>query len=127
MWRLSKARHEITTTGRARVRFNFVLSGGLLASVQPILDRMACDREDVVARLSRQPARAGDEYAHTVGSGVVGGRGEPQIAELLAQLRKKLTRFWQRLHRIEWFAKPALGSSRRHELRDALCACTTAR
>ena len=80
-----------------------------------------------MAGLRRQRARAGEELAHALRAGIVGGGGEAEIAELAGELAQKFRRLRQRLHRVERIEQAALGRGARHELGDALCARAAAR
>jgi len=86
---------------------------------RPFLDWVSCDREHVVASLRRQVSRANEKVAYALRAGIIGGGGEPEIAELCAQLGQELPRLGQRLGRVERLKQVVLGGSARHELCDA--------
>ena len=86
----------------------------------PLLDGVTGHAANVSKRLRWQRAFSTEPLLHALGTGVVGGGREPEIAELGAQLAQKLGRFRQRLGRIERIEQETLGGRRRHELRDAL-------
>ena len=98
-----------------------------LAAPRPLVGRQPGDGEHVVARLRRQGAPAREPVAHPLRAGIVGGRRQPEIAELVGELAQELGRFRQRLHRVERIEQPALRRGARHELGDALGALAAAR
>ena len=113
--RAPEQRHQLPATGvRRAIGHLAVLAGG-----GPVVDRGAGDGGDVIARLLRHRAGSGEPFLHPPRAGIVGGSGQPEIAELAAQLAEEFSRFRQRLHGIEGIEQPALAGGSRHELRDA--------
>ena len=98
-----------------------------LAAARPLVGRDPGDGLHVVLRFRRQGAPAGEPVAHPLRAGIVGGRRQAEIAELVGELAQELGRFRQRLHRVERIEQPALRRGARHELGDALGALAAAR
>ena len=69
--------------------------------------------------MAREPDR------DTVGTRVVGGGGQAEIAETPLEVDEKFSGFWYRFFGIEGIGEAMLVSRPRHELRHALRACRT--
>src|SRR6516165_6769348 len=119
--RAVQQRHQLAAAGLGHMRRL------ALARARPLVDGNAGDGEHVVARLRRQRPAPRQELAQPPRPGVVGGGGEPEIAELVGELAQEFRRLRQRLHRIERIEQAALGGGARHELGDALRAVAAAR
>jgi hypothetical protein len=63
---------------------------------------MACDRQNVSARLVRHPARARKPFAHAPRTRVICRRRKAKIAKFATQLLQELRGLRQSLDRIEW-------------------------
>ncbi len=90
-------------------------------------DGAAGDDQHIVDRLARQAGRAGKPAAEAPRPGVVGRRGEAEIAEAGAQLLEVGGGFIKRAGRLERVGKPALRRRAGHELGDALRSGRAAR
>jgi hypothetical protein len=88
---------------------------------------MSRDGQNVVPRLGRQIAVAGEPVRNTGRTGIVGGGGQSKIAETLLEVGEKFGGFWDCFFGIERIGKATLISRFRHELRDALRADWTDR
>src|SRR5262249_13822281 len=86
----------------------------------PLLGGVTGHAANVSERLRWQRAFSTEPFLHALGTGVVGGGREPEIAEFAAQLAQKLGRFRQGLVRLERIKQKTLSGRRRHELRAAL-------
>src|ERR1017187_4185655 len=91
----------------------------------PVLDGMACDDRNVVPRLGRQIAAAGEPVRDAGGTAIVSRGGQSEIAETLLELGEKLGGFRDRFLGIERIAQATFVGGPRHELRDALRAGRT--
>ena len=121
--RAPKQRHQFAAARCCRTLRHFSGAPGFC----PIFHRAAGNRGDVIACLLRHRAGAGEPFLHAARAGIVGGGRQPEIAELVAQLRQKLGRLRQRLHGIEGIEQAAFTRGSRHELRDPLCALAAPR
>ena len=115
-------RHHLPATGVRRAIGHLAV----LAGSGPVVDGGAGDGGNVIARLQRHRTRSAEPFLHPPRAGIVGGGGEPEIAEPIAQLAEEFSRFRQRLHGIEGIEQPALAGGSRHELRDAFRALAVA-
>ena len=88
----------------------------------PALGGMAGDVAHVCLRFIRQLAAPRHPVLHAPGAGIIGSRGETDVAELLQQLAQELGRHRKRMQRIEWILQTVGARDARHELRDALRA-----
>jgi len=86
----------------------------------PVCCRAASDDPHVVERFLRQLAAIGAPRDDAPRAGVVGRRGQTEIAELLKQRSQETARRRQRLTCIERILQAEHLSGLRHELRDAL-------
>ena len=80
---------------------------------------MSRDDRNVVLGLDRQIALLGEPFRDAAGAGVVGRRGEPEIAEALPQFGQQRGGLGDRRFGVEGIGEPAFVSGSRHELRDA--------
>src|SRR3954470_7615510 len=86
----------------------------------PLIRGPTSDSADISSRLRWQCPLLGKPILDALGASIVGGRRQPEIAKLSAQLTQELSRFRQRLDRVERVEQKAFSGGRRHELRDAL-------
>jgi hypothetical protein len=89
----------------------------------PGLRAVAGDDADIGLRLPRQAATAGEPCLDLGGAGIVGRRGQAQVAtECRAQFAQVARRLAQRLQRLECVDEPPHCGGSGHELGDALRA-----
>ncbi len=88
-------------------------------SFSPRFDGTPGDTLNIVSGLARQRAPVIDPFADAMRSGIVGGRCESEIAEMLAQHMQQSRRSRNRLARIERISDAGFERGLRHELRDA--------
>jgi hypothetical protein len=113
-------------TGLSRRGFMIGI-GGLTFAValrrrggRPFVGSPASNRGHIVARFARQRAVAAKPRAYSPRTGIVGGRGESEVAKPVPQFAEITRRVTQRLNRIERVRESVPIGRARHKLGDTL-------